>query len=253
MEGWTATNSTYAKDDVGRALYDWFKYVLPHEYRTNVSEHWLRRFFGHEHNYAERLLSIQHGGMLPRPAMSNGRSKRRSKETKKERKAKLLEKRTANISGEKTSTEHINMNVSASEERNLADCSSIVELFDESVRNLQKGPDSHELDGTSSGSIVKSAEASESPIIDDNSEGDDDEDATPRDSIATDNGADASNDAEADADAVEDAALEYDFDDIDLPAGKQPELWVKQKLVVPDPFIPTKVCGRKDIPKRTPL
>ena len=185
--------------------------------------------------------------------MSNGRSKRRSKETKKERKAKLLEKRTANISGEKTSTEHINMNVSASEERKLADCSSTVERFDESVRDLLKVPDSHELDGTSSGSIAKTAEAFESPIIDDNSEGDDDEDTTPRDSIATDNGADASNDAEADADAVEDAALEYDFDDIDLPAGKQPELWVKQKLVVPDPFIPTKVCGRKDIPKRTPL
>ena len=40
---------------------------------------------------------------------------------------------------------------------------------------------------------------------------------------------------------TQDADLECNFDDVDLPTGKHPKVWLNHKLVVVDPFIPTKV------------
>jgi hypothetical protein len=202
-----------------------------------------RRFFGYEHKYAENLLSIQHGGLVRRvgAAISDSASKR--SEAKKRRKARLADQNSENVNGKSIADD-------TSDDKSPSSTGpEVMERFIKSVREVQNGLAALSIDDNSVFQMPAHPEAPtvSLPTAKPGVDGVSLVVGVKVENEAVDNVIEDNGDAEADAEAVQDAALEYDFNDVDLPAGKQPGLWIQQKLVVSDPFIPSKVEKIREI------
>ena len=193
---------------------------------TNLSS----RFFGHEHKYAENLLSVQHGGLVRRVGASISDSPSRRSEYRKRKKARLAEQKNRSVNDEVNGAALVELSPNGEKDT--------TETFIKSVQDIQDGVATLGVGN----STIRAPSQLETPVNSTSTE--DTEDADFVDStedVQNRTRADDSDKVEADEEAVQDAALEYDFNDIDLPAGKQPDMWTQQKLVVSDPFIPSKV------------